>query len=93
MIIANDATVKAGAFFPMTPKKIIRAQHIAMELEIPTVYLVDSAGVFLPLQDEIFLPPKHHTPKVTPERDKITTANVPNKTSNKKTNSDGMTIE
>lgn len=54
MIIANDATVKAGAFFPMTAKKIIRAQHIAMECEIPTVYLVDSAGVFLPLQDEIF---------------------------------------
>lgn len=54
MIIANDATVKAGAFFPMTPKKILRAQHIAMELEIPTIYLVDSAGVFLPLQDEIF---------------------------------------
>lgn len=54
MIIANDATVKAGAFFPMTAKKIIRAQHIAMECEIPTIYLVDSAGVFLPLQDEIF---------------------------------------
>jgi acetyl-CoA carboxylase carboxyltransferase component len=54
MIIANDATVKAGAFFPMTAKKIIRAQHIAMENEIPTIYLVDSAGVFLPMQDEIF---------------------------------------
>ena len=54
MIIANDATVKAGAFFPMTAKKIIRAQNIALELEIPCIYLVDSAGVFLPLQDEIF---------------------------------------
>ena len=48
MIIANDATVKAGAFFPMTAKKVIRAQNIALENRIPTLYLVDSAGVFLP---------------------------------------------
>src|SRR5947209_12700018 len=48
MIIANDATVKAGAFFPMTAKKVIRAQNIAIENRIPTIYLVDSAGVFLP---------------------------------------------
>ena len=54
MIIANDATVKAGAFFPMTAKKVIRAQTIAMENRIPTLYLVDSAGVFLPLQDDVF---------------------------------------
>jgi len=54
MIIANDATVKAGAFFPMTSKKVIRAQNIAMENRIPTVYLVDSAGVFLPLQEDVF---------------------------------------
>ena len=54
MIIANDATVKAGAFFPITAKKVIRAQTIAFENRIPTVYLVDSAGVFLPLQDEVF---------------------------------------
>ncbi len=54
MIIANDATVKAGAFFPITAKKVIRAQTIAYENKIPTVYLVDSAGVFLPLQDEVF---------------------------------------
>jgi acetyl-CoA carboxylase carboxyltransferase component len=54
MIIANDATVKAGAFFPITAKKVIRAQTIALENHIPTVYLVDSAGVFLPLQDEVF---------------------------------------
>ncbi len=54
MIIANDATVKAGAFFPITAKKVIRAQTIALENRIPTVYLVDSAGVFLPLQDEVF---------------------------------------
>lgn len=54
MLIANDATVKAGAFFPMTCKKVLRAQRIAMENRLPLVYLVDSAGVFLPLQDEVF---------------------------------------
>lgn len=54
MIIANDATVKAGAFFPMTAKKVIRAQNIAIENRIPTAYLVDSAGVFLPLQEDVF---------------------------------------
>jgi 3-methylcrotonyl-CoA carboxylase beta subunit len=54
MIIANDATVKAGAFFPMTAKKVIRAQNIALDNRIPTLYLVDSAGVFLPLQEDVF---------------------------------------
>lgn len=54
MIVANDATVKAGAFFPITAKKVIRAQTIALENRIPTIYLVDSAGVYLPMQDEIF---------------------------------------
>jgi 3-methylcrotonyl-CoA carboxylase beta subunit len=54
MIIANDATVKAGAFFPMTAKKVIRAQNIAIKNRIPTIYLVDSAGVFLPLQEDVF---------------------------------------
>ncbi len=54
MIIANDATVKAGAFFPLTAKKVIRAQNIAIENRIPTIYLVDSAGVFLPLQEDVF---------------------------------------
>jgi len=54
MIIANDATVKAGAFFPMTAKKVIRAQNISIENRIPTLYLVDSAGVFLPLQEDVF---------------------------------------
>jgi 3-methylcrotonyl-CoA carboxylase beta subunit len=54
MIIANDATVKAGAFFPMTAKKVIRAQNIAIDNHIPTIYLVDSAGVFLPLQEDVF---------------------------------------
>jgi 3-methylcrotonyl-CoA carboxylase beta subunit len=54
MIVANDATVKAGAFFPITAKKVIRAQNIAIENRIPTIYLVDSAGVFLPLQEDVF---------------------------------------
>jgi len=54
MIIANDATVKAGAFFPATCKKLLRAQRIAFECALPIIYLVDSAGVFLPMQDEIF---------------------------------------
>ena len=54
MLIVNDATVKAGAFFPLTAKKVIRAQNIAIENRIPTFYLVDSAGVFLPLQEDVF---------------------------------------
>ena len=59
MLVANDATVKAGAWFPMTGKKNLRAQEIAMENHLPIIYLVDSAGVFLPMQDEIF-PDKEH---------------------------------
>ncbi len=59
IVVANDATVKAGAWFPMTGKKNLRAQEIAMENHIPIIYLVDSAGVYLPLQDEIF-PDKEH---------------------------------
>ena len=54
MVIANDATVKAGAFFPMTAKKVLRAQAMAMENRIPAIYLVDSAGIFLPLQEDVF---------------------------------------
>ena len=59
MIVANDATVKAGAWFPMTAKKNLRAQEIAMENRLPVIYLVDSASVYLPMQDEIF-PDKEH---------------------------------
>ncbi|MBM3919996.1 MAG: acyl-CoA carboxylase subunit beta [Sphingomonadales bacterium] len=59
MIVANDATVKAGAWFPITGKKNLRAQEIAMENHLPIIYLVDSAGVYLPMQDEIF-PDKEH---------------------------------
>jgi len=63
VIVANDATVKAGAWFPMTAKKNLRAQEIAMENRLPIIYLVDSAGVFLPMQDEIF-PDKEHFGRV-----------------------------
>lgn len=59
IVVANDATVKAGAWFPLTAKKNLRAQEIAMENRLPIIYLVDSAGVFLPMQDEIF-PDKEH---------------------------------
>jgi 3-methylcrotonyl-CoA carboxylase beta subunit len=59
VVVANDATVKAGAWFPLTAKKVLRAQEISLENHLPIVYLVDSAGVFLPLQDEIF-PDKEH---------------------------------
>ncbi len=59
IVVANDATVKAGAWFPMTGKKNLRAQEIAIENKLPIIYLVDSAGVFLPMQDEIF-PDKEH---------------------------------
>ena len=59
LVVANDATIKAGAWFPITVKKNLRAQEIAMENRLPIIYLVDSAGVFLPMQDEIF-PDKEH---------------------------------
>ena len=59
IIVANDATVKAGAWFPITAKKNLRAQEISIENRLPIIYLVDSAGVFLPMQDEIF-PDKEH---------------------------------
>ncbi|MDP5232110.1 MAG: acyl-CoA carboxylase subunit beta, partial [Cellulophaga sp.] len=59
IVVANDATVKAGAWFPITAKKNLRAQEISIENRLPIIYLVDSAGVYLPLQDEIF-PDKEH---------------------------------
>jgi len=59
IVVANDATVKAGAWFPITAKKNLRAQEIAIENKLPIIYLVDSAGVYLPMQDEIF-PDKEH---------------------------------
>ena len=59
IVVANDATVKAGAWFPITGKKNLRAQEIALENRLPIIYLVDSAGVYLPLQDEIFADKEH----------------------------------
>ncbi len=76
MIIANDATVKAGAWFPMTGKKNLRAQEIAMENRLPLIYLVDSAGVFLPMQDEIF-PDKEHFGRIFRNNAKISSMGIP----------------
>ncbi len=76
IIIANDATVKAGAWFPITCKKNLRAQEIAMENRLPLIYLVDSAGVFLPLQDEIF-PDKEHFGRIFRNNAKISAMGIP----------------
>lgn len=76
MIVANDATVKAGAFFPMTAKKVLRAQRIAMDNHLPLIYLVDSAGVFLPLQDEIF-PDEDDFGRIFRNNAKISAAGIP----------------
>jgi 3-methylcrotonyl-CoA carboxylase beta subunit len=76
MIVANDATVKAGAWFPMTGKKNLRAQEIAMENRIPVIYLVDSAGVYLPMQDEIF-PDKEHFGRMFRNNAKMSSAGIP----------------
>jgi len=76
VIVANDATVKAGAWFPITCKKNLRAQEIAMENRLPLIYLVDSAGVFLPLQDEIF-PDKEHFGRIFRNNAKISAMGIP----------------
>ncbi|MBK9566279.1 MAG: acyl-CoA carboxylase subunit beta [Saprospiraceae bacterium] len=76
MIVANDATVKAGAWFPMSGKKNLRAQEIAMENRIPIIYLVDSAGVYLPLQDEIF-PDKEHFGRIFRNNAKMSSMGIP----------------
>jgi 3-methylcrotonyl-CoA carboxylase beta subunit len=76
MIVANDATVKAGAWFPITGKKNLRAQEIAMENRIPIIYLVDSAGVFLPMQDEIF-PDKEHFGRIFRNNAKMSAMGIP----------------
>ena len=68
MIVANDATVKAGAFFPLTAKKVIRAQNISIDNHIPTVYLVDSSGVFLPLQEDVFPRRGRFWPRLSEQR-------------------------
>lgn len=76
LIVANDATVKAGAWFPITTKKNLRAQEIAVENHLPIIYLVDSAGVFLPLQDEIF-PDKEHFGRIFRNNAKISSMGIP----------------
>jgi acetyl-CoA carboxylase carboxyltransferase component len=76
VIVANDATVKAGAWFPITGKKNLRAQEIAMENRIPIIYLVDSAGVYLPMQDEIF-PDKEHFGRIFRNNAKLSSMGVP----------------
>jgi acetyl-CoA carboxylase carboxyltransferase component len=76
MIVANDATVKAGAWFPVTVKKNLRAQEIAMENHLPIIYLVDSAGVFLPMQDEIF-PDKEHFGRIFRNNAKMSAMGIP----------------
>jgi acetyl-CoA carboxylase carboxyltransferase component len=76
MIVANDATVKAGAWFPMTGKKNLRAQEIAMENQIPIIYLVDSAGAFLPMQDEIF-PDKENFGRIFRNNAVMSAAGIP----------------
>jgi len=76
VIVANDATVKAGAWFPITCKKNLRAQEIAMENKLPIIYLVDSAGVFLPMQDEIF-PDKEHFGRIFRNNAVISSMGIP----------------
>lgn len=76
ILVANDATVKAGAWFPITGKKNLRAQEIAMENHLPIIYLVDSAGVYLPMQDEIF-PDKEHFGRIFRNNAKISAMGIP----------------
>jgi len=76
LIVANDATVKAGAWFPITAKKNLRAQEIALENRVPIIYLVDSAGVYLPMQDEIF-PDKEHFGRIFRNNARLSSLGVP----------------
>ncbi len=76
IIVANDSTVKAGAWFPITGKKNLRAQEIAMENRIPIIYLVDSAGVYLPMQDEIF-PDKEHFGRIFRNNARMSSEGIP----------------
>ena len=76
MIIANDATVKAGAYFELTLKKTLRAQEIARQNKLPIIYLVDSAGVFLPLQDQVF-PDENHFGRIFYNNAKISAQGIP----------------
>ncbi len=76
MVVANDATVKGGTYFPMTVKKHLRAQEVALENQLPCVYLVDSGGAFLPLQDEVF-PDREHFGRIFYNQARLSAANIP----------------
>jgi 3-methylcrotonyl-CoA carboxylase beta subunit/propionyl-CoA carboxylase len=76
MVIANDATVKGGTYYPMTVKKHIRAQEIAMENHLPCIYIVDSGGAFLPLQDEVF-PDREHFGRIFYNQAKMSSFGIP----------------
>jgi len=76
VVVANDATVKGGTYFPMTVKKHLRAQEVAMENRLPCVYLVDSGGAFLPLQDEVF-PDREHFGRIFYNQARLSAANIP----------------
>src|SRR3546814_11028 len=76
VVVANDATVKGGTYFPMTVKKHLRAQEIARENRLPCVYLVDSGGAFLPLQDEVF-PDRDHFGRIFYNQARLSAENIP----------------
>ncbi|MFS8138228.1 MAG: carboxyl transferase domain-containing protein, partial [Thermomonas sp.] len=76
VVVANDATVKGGTYFPMTVKKHLRAQEIALENRLPCIYLVDSGGAFLPLQDEVF-PDRDHFGRIFYNQAQMSARNIP----------------
>src|SRR5690348_6223624 len=76
VVVANDATVKGGTYFPMTVKKHLRAQEVALENHLPSIYLVDSGGAFLPLQDEVF-PDKEHFGRIFYNQARMSALNIP----------------
>src|SRR5690606_32582887 len=76
MVLANDATVKGGTYFPVTIKKHLRAQEIALENNLPCVYMVDSGGAFLPLQDEVF-PDRDHFGRIFYNQARMSARNIP----------------
>src|SRR6185295_13919355 len=76
VVVANDATVKGGTYFPITVKKHLRAQEIALENNLPCVYLVDSGGAFLPLQDEVF-PDRDHFGRIFYNQARLSARNIP----------------
>src|SRR3546814_17820710 len=75
MVVANDATVKGGAYFPLTVKKHLRAQEIALENRLPCIYLVDSGGAYLPMQDEVF-PDRDHFGRIFRNQARLSAAGV-----------------